>query len=112
MRLVTRMKILSTGKVHRVLTNNVSSLGLSFIAEQHLEPGTQLEMEITLPDRPTPMTLTTEVVWSETIGAPRKSYEEPTVEIGTKFVTINPKDQAALRQYAVMNALPPDSPSV
>jgi len=58
------------------------------------------------------MTCTTEVVWSQSVGAPRKSYETPTVEIGVRFVTINPKDQAALKQYTVMNALPPDSPSV
>ena len=111
-RLVTLVKLLSTGKVHRVLTNNVSSGGLSFVATQLIEPSTALELEITLPDRATPMTFTTEVVWSRTIGAPRKSYEDPTVEIGVKFVTINPKDQAALKQYAVMNALPPDSPAV
>ena len=108
-RLVTFVKMLSTGKVRRVLTNNVSVVGLCFLDEALLEPGVQLEIEVKLPDREAPIPCTAEVVWSRSVGGPRKSYEALAVETGVKVVEIQPKDQRLLQAYIAMNTLLPSS---
>lgn len=107
-RLMTIVKNIRTGKAHRVLTNNLSGVGISFASEEHLEPGDKLELEIALPDSATPITCRADVVWVRAVGGPRKSYETPTCEIGVKFVDLAPKAQALFKQYAVMNAPPPE----
>ena len=65
LRLTAFMKFVSTGKVVRVLTKDISGLGMSLVTDGTLELGTELELEITLPDRETPITCGAEVVWSK-----------------------------------------------
>jgi hypothetical protein len=108
-RLLTWVKFLSTGKVHRALTRDIGSGGLCLVMEGVIEPGTKLELEIKLPDREAPITATAEVVWSRSIGEPAKSYQGQTAEIGVKFVNIDSKDRSLIMQYARLNALPPGS---
>jgi len=105
-RLTAIYKNLNTGKVRRALTKDISSTGLCLITEELLEVGTLLGVEITLPDRHSPITFTAEVMRSQSMLGPRKSYENPTVETGIKFLGINPKDHAALKQYVTINVLP------
>ena len=106
LRLTVFMKLVSTGKVLRVLTKDISGGGMSLVAEGVFEPGTKLELEITLPDRKTPILCGAEVVWSKPTGHPRKSYEVTTSEAGVKFVSIDPKEESQLMQYVRINALP------
>ena len=106
LRLMVFVKFLSTGKVQRVLTKDISGVGISLITEGILEPGTELECEITLPDRDRTIRCTARVVWSKATAEAHKSYELPPSETGVAFVNIDPKDQAQLLQYARLNALP------
>lgn len=110
-RLIAIVKNLATGRVHRWLTKNISEIGLCLVTDEAIERGTRLEVEFKLPDYPSPLTIIAEVVWVMMVGAPRKSYEEPRIELGVKFVELAPKMQALLRQYATMTAPPPDQPS-
>ena len=96
-------------KVQRSLTKDLSGVGLRLVTEQLLNPGTSLEVEIKLPDRGAPLTFTAEVVWSKLISEQRKSYDATTAETGIKFVNVDPKVLALIKQYAAMNAPPPQS---
>lgn len=107
-KLTTVFKIVKTGKVRRGLTKNISGVGICFVADEPIEPGEPLDVELQLPDRAAPITFSAAVVWSRPTGGPRKSYETPTIEIGVRFVTIDSKDVALLGQYAALNALPPE----
>ena len=107
-RLTTVFKIVKTGKVRRGLTRDVSGGGLCFVSEELLAPGTSLGIELKLPDRNTPITFSAEVVWSRPVGEPPKSYEAPTIETGVKFVAVDSKNVAILRQYATLNAHHPE----
>ena len=105
-RLPSTFKIITTGKVRRALTKDVSAGGISFITEELLEPGTALEVELKLPDREAPIIFLGEVAWSRPVGPPPKSYQNPTAETGIKFVSIDPKERALITQYAKLNAPP------
>ena len=107
-RLTTLIKHLDTGKVRRALTKDISAGGVCLVTEELLKPGTTLGLQMKLPDRETPIMFTAEVVWSLPVGEPGKSYENPTAETGLQFVSIDPKDQALLKQYAATNAPPPE----
>ena len=104
LRLMVFMKCVGTRKVLRVLTKNISGIGMALVTEGTLEPDTKLELEITLPDRKMPILCEARVVWSKPTGEPHKSYAAPPSETGVKFVSIDPKDQAQLLQYARLNA--------
>lgn len=108
-RLTTIIKNLSTHKVWRALTKNVSGVGICVVADEFLEVGSQLEVEIKLPDQGAPITFTGEVVWSQMVGGARKSYEALSMEAGIRFVEIPPKDQRLLQQYVMMNPPPPEN---
>ena len=101
------VKHLTTGKVRRWLTKNVSEIGLCLLTDEAIERGTRLEVELKLPDFPSPLLMIAEVMWTMVVEAPRKSYEDPKVEVGVKFVDLAPKTQALLHQYAAMTAVPP-----
>lgn len=105
-RLVAFVKDPATGKVHRGLTNNISSVGVCVVTEQFFKPGAPLEVEIKLPDREAPVTFTGEVVWSRVAEEAQKVYEGPTVELGIKFVQIDLRDLTLIQQHAALNALP------
>lgn len=105
-RLVVIFKNLKTGKVRRALTKDISASGMRLITEELLESGTPLDIEVKLPDRDTPMAFTAEVIWSQPVGEPRKSYQNPTAETGVKFVRIDAKDQTLLNQYVKLSAPP------
>lgn len=106
MRLTTTFKLLCTGKVLRALTKDVWAGGICLITEGELEPGSPLELEVHLPDRPRPVKCLGEVVWSRSVDAPAKSDDRPTAETGVKFTSIDPADRTSLIQFAAMNAMP------
>ena len=108
-KLMAFLKVLETGKVQRALTKDLSGVGLRLVTEQPLNPGTPLEVEVPLPDRGAPLTFTAEVVWSKPISEQRKSYEATTAETGVKVVNVDPTVLALIKQYAAMNAPPPQS---
>ena len=103
-RLTAIFKILTTGKVRRALTKDVSGGGVCFVTEGLLEPGTALEIELKLPDRAEPIRFTGEVAWSRPVGGTTKRYANPTAETGVRFVAIDAKDRALVLQYTTLNA--------
>jgi len=106
LRLTTIYKIPKTGRTQRALTHDISGGGIRFIADEELAPGVPLEIEVKLPDQESPIVCQAEVVWSKVTNPDRKSYEDPIVETGAKFVQIDEKEQALLIQYARINAPP------
>jgi len=105
-RLMALVKVLSTGKARRALTKDVSGVGISFITDEALAPGTQLEVEMQLPDHPHPIRFTAEVMWLRSVKDPKHLYESLSMETGVKFVSITPQDQQRLKQYGMLNAPP------
>ena len=108
--LVALVRHMATGKVRRWLTKNLSGVGVCLVADEALERGTRLEVELTLPDYATPLTMMGEVVWLMTVQAAHKSYEMPKVELGVRFVDPPRKTESLLNAYARMTALPADLP--
>ncbi|OGX28907.1 MAG: hypothetical protein A3B78_01885 [Omnitrophica WOR_2 bacterium RIFCSPHIGHO2_02_FULL_67_20] len=108
-RLTTVFKSLTTGRVQRALTKDVSGHGACLVTDDLLEVGTPLEVEIKLPDHPTPVTCLAEVAWS-TFRVDAQGPGKPKAETGIKFLSIDPKEHARIMQYARFNALPPSGP--
>ena len=67
-----------------------------------------VEVEMKLPDREGPIMFTADVVWSRLIEGATGPLQDTTAETGVRIVTIDPKDQKFLLQYAVVNAPPPE----
>ena len=105
-RLMVIVKFLDTGKVRRALTKNISAGGICLVTEELLKTGTQVEVELKLPDRDKAILLMGIVKWSKPIGEPPKPYENPTAETGVEFVQIDPDDQRQLMFYAKLNTPP------
>ena len=104
LRLLIFLKHLDTGKVQRALTKNIGGGGVCMVTEGTFKPGTLLELEIKLPDCENPIVCTAAVIWCRPLIEPKKSYDLPTIEIGLRFVTIDPKQEALIVQYAKLNA--------
>jgi hypothetical protein len=104
-RLLTWLKF-PNGQVLRSLTKDVSGAGVCVVTEGTVEPGTLLEVEIKLPDREAPIKFMGGAVWSKAVAEPAKAYQAPTAETGVRFVSIDPKEQALILQYAKLNAIP------
>ena len=106
-RLVTFVKQIATGKVHRALTRDLSGVGICLITNEPLETGAPLELELKLPEFDRMIPFTGLVAWSKVMDEPRKRYEEPMREVGIRFVAIAPKDRTLIKQHAAMNAVSP-----
>ncbi len=104
--LIAVITVRRTGKVRRVLTHNLSGVGVCFIDQELLPAGEALHVELILPDRKQPLPCDCTVVWSKIIDAPRKSYEAPRVETAIEITRIQPNDRRSLVQYSMMNATP------
>ena len=98
--------ILNTGKVYRALTKDIGGKGVCLVMEEELELGTPLAVEMTLPDRQTPVAFVGDVVWSTLLIEASSRLRHPPVETGVRFVSINPKDRTLIMQYTRLNALP------
>ena len=109
MRLSVSYRELESPRSGRSLTKNVGGKGIRFTSEQPLHIGTRLEVTLSLPDRTQPITFIGEVAWSEMCydAAQRK----PTVEVGVRFVKIDPRDQQFLAQYSQLygSSEPPEA---
>lgn len=105
-RLMTIMKVLKSGRVWRVLTQNLGVGGLCFITEQQLETGEALEFEIHFPDTDNPCIVQAEVIWTRPTRERKTSYETLPIETGVKFTEISQKDIVQIKQYVSINAIP------
>ena len=108
-RLTTVFKVVSTGKIHRALTRDISGGGVCFSTEELLDGNEVLEVEVKLPDRTKVILFSGVVMWSRLVKRPLHSYEAATFNVGVRFVSIDPKERSLLVAYAQMNALPGDA---
>ncbi len=102
----TTFKDLNSGKAHRALTKDIGGNGVCLVTEDEMATGTPLAVQITLPDRPAPIAFLGDVVWSILLMEASQYSARPPVETGIRFVSIDPKDRALIKQFARLNALP------
>ena len=108
LRLNLSYRILQTKKVGSSLTHDLSAGGVRFVAEHPLEPGTQLECAIRLPDRSEPVRFIGTVVWSQPARNADKMVATGASEVGVQFTEIDSQTQSLIQQYATM--YPPPAP--
>ena len=106
-RLTTVIRMRGVEGIERALTRDIGISGICLLTEGPLKIGARLDVELALPDRPTPIAFAGEVVWSKPIDRAGADEKESTVESGIKFVTINPKERELLMQWVALNALHP-----
>lgn len=83
--------------VHQATTWDLSSTGVGLILLERLEPGTTLSMEVTLPKRPTPVSLLGRVVWIREVPARSKNLSNSRLFFaGIQFYSMDLQLEAAL----------------
>ena len=107
--LTTVIKLLTTDKVLRVLTRDVGEIGVCVVLDELLEVNTPLEGEITLPDSKIHVRFLGQVMRSQPLGTPRPAGQPQTIEVGIRFLSIDPREHSLIVQYAKLNALPPEA---
>jgi hypothetical protein len=106
-RLVCFVKPVPGGRVFRGLTKDLSGVGVRVVIEEILEPGTQVEVEVKLPDQNTPVQFMGEVVWSRPVQDAQSSLIKATTETGIKVVHIDPKHLSLIKFYVTMSSPAP-----
>lgn len=97
--MIVFLTLAQTGRVLRVLTNDISGAGIRCTSDEPLPPGTPLHVEVQLPDGGVPIRLTARVAWSRAIEESRSRWGVQ-YEAGIGFVEIAPKDRAIILHYA------------
>ena len=85
------------------LTRNLSGGGICLYVTERLLPGTNLEVQFTLPGQQGPMTFTAEVVWCD---QPAPDAPSGQVMAGIRFTQITPHDRDRIIRYC-MQRVPP-----
>lgn len=75
-------------------SNDISEGGMSFPAYRSIEPGTNLELEIHIPESKKPIVAVGEVVWLRK----REDVRYPFL-VGVKFIKIDILDRRSLHNY-------------
>ena len=79
------------------VSKNLSVEGICFTSEQHLAPGTDLELQIVLSSDPEPLILNGEVKWSrpaQKAGSPKAMFD-----IGIELHTLGLSDENRYLRY-------------
>ncbi len=76
------------------LTRDVSRDGLCVNANEPLERGAMVDIEIDLPDDPRPVKTAGKIVWV------RRSNEDEGIDYGIQFVSMDPVDKFRVLDYA------------
>lgn len=77
------------------LSRDLSREGLKMNSSQDIKEGTQIEMEINIPDDPKPVQTSGKVMWSHPSHEEKKGYEQ-----GVRFVMMDPVDKFRVLDYA------------
>ena len=80
----------------RAYTGDISAGGLSIKTENPLPKGSRFNLKLQIPDRPNPIQVKAEVMWS--CGKDEKIQGQP-VGMGVKFFEISEKDHQFIKQY-------------
>ena len=109
-RLDTRLgivyQVLPTTSPRKSLTQDIAGGGICLFANERLEAGTRLQVEIQLPTREQPVAFEAEVVWCEAYEVIGKTTRERAIEVGVKFVKIDPRDQHAILEHVILSLKP------
>jgi len=91
---------------HGITTINISAGGMRFRADDLLEVGSQLEIEIALPGSPAPLIVQGKVVWSQSLGVGAS-------ENGVQFMAMTPEQHEHIDSLVrfLMKTAPPAPPS-
>ena len=81
------------------MTRNVSGAGIGFFTKNRLVPGTVLNLEVKFPQRPQPVRLTGEVMWSGPLLLFGQDDAPHAYETGVRILQISPDDKAFLATY-------------
>lgn len=77
------------------LSRDLSREGLKMNSDQDLKEGTQIDMEINIPDDPKPVQTSGKVMWSHPSEEEKSSYEH-----GIRFLAMDPVDKFRVLDYA------------
>ena len=90
---------------HEIATLNISAGGMRFRADDLIEVGSHLELEIGLPGSPAPLVVQGTVVWSQALGAGAS-------ENGVQFMAMTPEQHEHIDSLVrfLMKKSPPTSP--
>jgi len=82
------------------VTRNISVGGVNLALDEKLFPGTTLELELSLPQRPRPVLVQGKIVWLKEIS-PKfgRKKEQRFFAAGIQFTRINAQDEAALKDF-------------
>ncbi len=109
-RLTTTLKFLNADVEQRALTQNIGGGGICVVTEASeavVSPGTPLEVDVTLPDHPTPIRFLAAVAWSRPVAPSSPSGSRLAIEVGLRIVSMDARDRQRMAQYAELHALPP-----
>ena len=105
-RLVAVIRDLKRGERGRAVTKNLSTKGMCVLTDLFLQADARVEVELTLPDRSTPLTLEGRVAWHRPLDA-ETSYEAGvTAEVGIVFSDLSREELIVIRAMAVLYELP------
>ncbi len=91
--------VLPSGVVQRAVSKDIGGGGFRLWTEKPFEPGTSLQLAITLSGRDAPVNVAAEVVWSEQSKTTGRIDRRQSVEVGTRCVEISPNDHVALTAF-------------
>jgi len=77
------------GKLRDVTSVNISGAGIRLSMAEKLEPGTVVDLKITIPDDPRPFSAVGEVVWQKEVNISGESVGRY-YDTGIKFTKIDP----------------------
>jgi len=93
----TRYRVLeSLGEHAETVTKNISERGICIPLDEHVEPGTRLEITITIPNEPVPVQGIGQIAWV------RKNESTGLYEAGIELVHIKKQDRDRLWKYAIL----------
>jgi c-di-GMP-binding flagellar brake protein YcgR len=105
-RLPVTYRVLPSDETKQSVTKDIGGGGVCVFVRDPLTPGTQLRIEIAVPDQERPIAFTGEVAWCEPYEIIGKTQRERSVEAGVRFAQIDPKDQQAIMRYVILSLQP------
>ena len=80
-------------------TCDLAGSGFCLLVQEPLARGTQVQIELRLPERERPVLATGEVMWCERHRITGKSESRELAKAGVRFLHVDPRDHDAILQY-------------
>ena len=102
-RLPITYRVLPTTQAIPSATADIGGGGVCLFLNEVVKPGSQLQVDIKLPDRERSVAFTGEVVWCEQYETIGRTVRQQSIEAGVKFLLIDPKDRQAIMDYVILS---------